>query len=194
MSVTAKKIIAGLILFGSGLIVGFFGARLSSEHGTLALLHGHEHFAEMALQRLRVDLDLSDEQVKKLRPIMMETARKLAEIRQEQEPKIQTVLENDFSSIKKILTPEQAERFDAKIKDLRERRRSMERFGPPPPPPGMGPPPDGPPPDLGPPDLGPPPGMGPPPPHRPDEERQGPHDKSHRPPHPDAGDDHDPTI
>jgi len=155
MSGTAKKILAGLVLFGSGLVVGIFGTRLLTERATLAMFHGDSrHFADMALRRLRGDLDLTQVQVEKLRPIFYATAKKLAEIRREQEPKIQAVINEDLKSIKEVLTPEQREKFEAVLKHLRERRQAMERFGPPPPPPGMGPPPDGPP----------PPGMEPPPP------------------------------
>lgn len=159
---TMKKVLAGLVLFGSGLVVGFFGTRLLAERGTLAVLHGDPtHFAEMALHHLSVDLDLTPEQIGKIRPIMMETAKKLAEIRREQEPKIQKALDNDISSIKKILDADQRVRFEAVLDRLKKRRESMDRFGPrhmPPPPPDMGPPPgafDGPPPPPG--DMPPPP-------------------------------------
>jgi len=155
MSGTAKKILAGLVLFCSGLVVGIFGTRLLTERATLAMFHGDSrHFADMALRRLSGDLDLTQAQVEKLRPIFYATAKKLAEIRREQEPKIQAAITEDLKSIKEVLTPEQREKFEAVLKHLRERRQAMERFGPPPPPPGMGPPPDGPP----------PPGMEPPPP------------------------------
>jgi hypothetical protein len=181
MSGTVKKVLAGLILFGSGLVVGIFGARLWHERGTLALLHGDpRHFVEMVVHHFSADLGLSPEQQEKLRPIVQETAKKLAEIRREQEPKIQEALDADTEAVKKLLTPQQLEKFEAILKGLKRRREAMDRFGPPPPPPpGMGPPPgldpDGPPPGFGPPpDFGPPPGFGPPPPpppHRGSEER-----------------------
>jgi Spy/CpxP family protein refolding chaperone len=173
MSGTVKKILAGLVLFGSGLVVGVFGARMWHERGTLALLHGDpRRFAEMVVHRLSADLDLTEEQRAKLRPIVMATARKLAEIRREQEPKIKEAMESDTKAIKAILTPEQTEKFEAILKRLEERRQAMDRFGPPPPPPpGLGPPPGPPPFGLGPPPPppemdpdGPPPGFGPPPP------------------------------
>jgi len=186
MSGTAKKILAGLVLFSSGLVVGIFGTRLLTERATLAMFHGDSrHFADMALRRLRGDLDLTQAQVEKLRPIFYATAKKLAEIRREQEPKIQSVINGDLKSIKEVLTPEQREKFEAVLKHLRERRQAMERFGPPPPPPGLGPPPDGPPPPGMEPPPPPPFGMDPPPgpppgpgPHPDDWDRDGP-----RPPH-----------
>lgn len=160
MSGTMKRILAGLVLFGSGMVVGFFGTRLLAERGTLAVLHGDpRHFAEMALQHLAVDLDLTPAQIGKIRPIMMETAQKLGAIRRQQEPKIQKALDNDIASIKKILDSGQQAKFEAVLARLKKRRQSMDRFGPrdmPPPPPGMGPPPG--------PYGGPPPGGMPPPP------------------------------
>lgn len=171
MSGTLKKVLAGLVLFISGLVVGVFGTRLMGERSTLALLHGDsKRFAELVVHRLSADLDLTPDQRAKLRPIVLETAKKLAEIRREQEPKIKAAMEADTKAIKTILTPEQVEKFEAMLKRLEERRQALARFGPPPPPPGMGPMPPGdplgmgpppPPPGMGPPPL--PPGMGPPP-------------------------------
>lgn len=170
MSATLKKVLAGLVLFGSGLVVGIFGSRLVSERATLAMFHGDSRrFADMALRRLSADLDLTQAQREKLRPMFYSTAKKMAEIRREQEPKIQAALDQDVKAVKEVLTPEQREKFEAILKHLRERRQAMERFGPPPPPPpGLGPPPGGPPPmGMGPPPGPPPfdgPDMGPPPP------------------------------
>ena len=48
-----------------------------------------------------------------------QTAKKLAEIRREQEPKIQAALQQDFKNIKEILTPEQREKFEGVLKHMR---------------------------------------------------------------------------
>ena len=150
MSGTSKKILAGLLLFLSGLVVGSFGARLWHERGALALLHGDSRrFAELVVRHLSADLALTPEQRSKLRPIVMETAKRLGEIRREQEPKIQAAMDADTKAIKEILTPEQQEKFEAILRHLKERRQALERFGPPPPPPPgdplgpLPPPPDG---------------------------------------------------
>lgn len=162
MGGTVKKVLAGLVLFASGLVVGVFGSRLWHDRGTLALLHGDpRHFAEFVVRHLSSDLDLTPAQQAKLRPIVMETAKKLAKIRKEQEPKIQAVMDADTKAIKQLLTPDQVEKYEAILKRLKERREAMDRFGPPPPPPGMGPPP-------------PPPGLGPPPPPPPGDAWGGP--------------------
>lgn len=187
MNPKATKILAGLVLFASGVVVGLFGSRFLAERGRLALLHGDpRHFSDMILRRLSDDLELSPEQREKLRPIVLQTAERMHEIRQEQEPKVREAIDKSIRDIKALLTPEQAEKFTAVMERLEKRRKAMERFGPPPPPPGMGgfPPPGGPhgppppPPDLEgfppPPGMGlppdfddfpPPPGMGPPPGH-----------------------------
>lgn len=168
MSGTVKKVLAGVVLFASGLVVGVFGARLWVERGTLALLHGDSRrFAEIVVRRLSIDLDLTAEQRTKLRPIVMSTAKRLAEIRREQEPKIQAAMEADIKAVKSILTPEQVEKFEDILRRIKERRKAFDRFGPPPPPPpGLGPPPPHddplglgppPPPPDGPPPLPPPP-------------------------------------
>ena len=158
------KVLAGLILFASGAVMGFFGSRLLGDRGPLALLHGDpRHFAEMALRRMSGELDLTEEQREKLRPLLMDTARKMTQLRQEEEPKIRAVIDKSLEDTKALLTPEQREKFTAIMARMEARRKAMERFGPPPPPPGGFGPPPGPPPDgFGPPG-GPPPGFGPPP-------------------------------
>ncbi|MHC1712724.1 MAG: hypothetical protein AB9872_11315 [Solidesulfovibrio sp.] len=174
MNPTAKKILAGLILFVSGVVMGYFGTRVMGDRGARALLQGKpEHFVDMTLHRMSDDLGLTDEQQEKLRPILLDTAKKLAEIRRDQEPKVHEVIEKSIGATKSIMTPEQLQKFEAIIERLKQRREAMERFGPPPPPHGMGPPGmdgfppppgmDGLPPPPGMDGFPPPPGMGPPP-------------------------------
>ncbi|BAH77720.1 hypothetical protein DMR_42290 [Solidesulfovibrio magneticus RS-1] len=172
------KIIAGVVLFASGAVVGVVGSRLLGERGPLALMHGDpRHFAAMALRRITSDLDLSQEQQDKLRPIIMDTTRQIIALRREQEPRMQELIDTSIQLTKALLTPEQREKFADVMARLEARRKVMDRLGPPPPPPdGFGSPPDGfgprhgppPPPDLFDPewDLPPPPppdGFGPPP-------------------------------
>lgn len=166
------KIIAGVVLFASGAVVGVVGSRLLGERGPLALMHGDpRHFAVMAMRRLTSDLDLTQEQQDKLRPIIMDTTRQIIALRREQEPRMQELIDTSIELTKALLTPEQREKFVGVMARLEARRKAMDHFGPPPPPPdGFGPPPDGfglPPDGFGPPPL-PPDGFGsrhgPPPP------------------------------
>ncbi|MFP5257671.1 MAG: Spy/CpxP family protein refolding chaperone [Acidobacteriota bacterium] len=175
MNSKLAKVLAGLVLFASGAVVGFFGSRLLGERGPLALLHGDpRHFASMALRRMSSDLDLSEEQREKLRPIIMDTARQIIAIRREQEPEIRQVIATSIELTKALLTPEQREKFKHTMARLNERRMALDRFGPPPPPPpggfgpppgmeGFPPPPPPPPPDLFDPEWDLPPPPGPPP-------------------------------
>ncbi|EKO39403.1 MAG: hypothetical protein B193_1883 [Solidesulfovibrio magneticus str. Maddingley MBC34] len=170
------KIIAGVVLFASGAVVGVVGSRLLGERGPWALMHGDpRHFAVMAMRRLTSDLDLTQEQQDKLRPIIMDTTRQIIALRREQEPRMQELIDTSIELTKALLTPEQREKFVDVMARLEARRKAMDHFGPPPPPDGFGPPPDGfgprhgpppPPPDLFDPewDLPPPGGFGPPPP------------------------------
>ncbi len=161
MNPTVTKILAGLVIFVSGLVAGYFGARHLGDRGHLALLRGDGHrFVDMAMRRLSGELDLSDEQREKLRPIVTETAGKLAALRREQEPRIQAIIDASIESTKSVLTPEQFKKFEEIQERLKKRRQAFDRFGPPPPPPpgqdGFPPPP--------PPEFGHIPGLDPPPP------------------------------
>jgi Spy/CpxP family protein refolding chaperone len=169
------KFIAGVVLFVSGAVVGVVGSRLLGERGPLALMHSDpRHFAVMAMRRLTSDLDLTQEQQDKLRPIIMDTTRQIIALRLEQEPRIRELIDTSIELTKALLTPQQREKFVGVMARLEARRKVMDRFGPPPmdgpPPPDefgphRGPPP---PPDLFDPewDLPPPPplpnGFGPP--------------------------------
>lgn len=160
------KILAGLLLFASGAVTGYFGSRLLAERGRFELFHGDpRHFSEMVVRRMSDDLDLSTAQREKLRPIVLNTGDELAKIRREQEPKVRETIDKSIEATKAILTPEQREKFTARMESLEKRRKAMERFAPSPvgPPPGEGgfPPPPSHGFDGGPPP--PPPGMRPPP-------------------------------
>lgn len=139
MKATVTKVLAGLVLFASGLVIGFFGSRYLAERGRLALLHGDpRHFSEMVVRHMSDDLDLTKEQQEKLRPIVLHTADALAKVRQEQEPKIKKIFENNNEAIRKLLTSDQQEKFTALLERLEQRRKAIGHFGPPPPPPPGG--------------------------------------------------------
>ncbi|OLN26388.1 hypothetical protein DVDV_2710 [Desulfovibrio sp. DV] len=162
MNKKAAMVLAGLVLFASGAVMGFIASRLLGDRGPLAMIHGDpRQFAAMALRRMSSDLDLTDEQQEKLRPLIMDTARQILAIRREQEPRVRELITTSIELTKAMLTPEQREKFTATMARLESRRKAMDRFGPPPPPPGMEgypPPPgmEGYPPPHG---FGPPPGM-----------------------------------
>ena len=163
MNKKTAMVLAGLVLFASGVVMGFIASRLLGDRGPLAMIHGDpRQFAAMALRRMSSDLDLTDEQQEKLRPLIMDTARQILAIRREQEPRIRELVTTSIELTKALLTPEQREKFTATMARLESRRKAMDRFGPPPPPPGMEgyPPPPGmdgfPPPPHG---FGPPPGL-----------------------------------
>ena len=163
MNKKVAMVLAGLVLFASGAVMGFIASRLLGDRGPLAMIHGDpRQFATMALRRMSSDLDLTDEQQEKLRPLIMDTARQILAIRREQEPRVRELITTSIELTKAMLTPEQREKFTATMARLESRRKAMDRFGPPPPPPGMEgyPPPPGmdgfPPPPHG---FGPPPGM-----------------------------------
>ncbi|MFU2210702.1 hypothetical protein [Solidesulfovibrio sp. C21] len=137
MKATATKVLAGLVLFASGVVMGFFGSRYLAERGRLTLLHGDpRHFSEMVVRHMTEDLDLTSAQQKKLRPIVLDTADALAKVREEQEPQLNKIFEKSNEEIKKLLTPDQQEKFTALLQRLAQRRKAIGRFGPPPPPPG----------------------------------------------------------
>ena len=84
------------------------------------------------IQQLVKELDLTDEQKQKLRPILREQARKLRELRQddnldrqERLAKLKEYRQEFLNELKTILTPEQLEKFK-QLRSEGPRRRKQE--------------------------------------------------------------------
>ena len=96
--------------------------------------HWHMRFdRQRIVDHMRRELNLSDSQVQQLREVMDETDAKFKELRKQTAPTFATVRHEMHDRIRRILTPEQAAKFDEIVRrhEARERRGGMR---PPPPP------------------------------------------------------------
>ena len=108
------------LTFILGLIVGSLGMLFYGWHG------GYWHRRPpkgVIVRRLTRDLNLTDTQVQQLRQIMEDTSRKFNELRTQVEPQFRAVREESQERTRKILNPDQLEKFNALIRRREERMK-----------------------------------------------------------------------
>lgn len=116
--------------------------------------HGPDEWGPNRLNRLKEKLDLTPEQVEKIRPIMRQDSEELGRIRSSSLAETRKVLDRLEHDVSELLTPEQKTRYDEMNREMRDRLqrlmrgpRSGREHGPGEPPPGPAPEiPNGPPP------------------------------------------------
>lgn len=149
-------------IFLSGAIVGGFVSVAVAK----TMLRQHlapEMWGPARLKMLEKRLDLTTEQLERLRPIVRRDVEDLNRLRQQGFTETRRIIERMERDISAVLTPEQREKFEKINAEMRERARRMmdqprrerpekgerrnpppgDREGPPPPPPSEGKPPVG---------------------------------------------------
>ena len=125
---TRRVYIYFLLTFLLGVILGGAGVFLFTWYTG----HWHTRFdRQRIVKHMRRDLNLSDNQVQQLRQIMDETDAKFKELRKQTSPAFDTVRNEMHDRIRRILTPEQAAKFDEIVRRHEAGRGRM----PSPPPP-----------------------------------------------------------
>ena len=113
------KLIAGFVLvFLAGGAAGVFVSATTAHH----FLFGQQRhgFAAQAMRnRLQWQLRLTDEQMKKISPIIEKTGTQLEEIRGETGRKVREIIAESHREIAPLLTPEQQQR----LRQMEERHR-----------------------------------------------------------------------
>jgi Spy/CpxP family protein refolding chaperone len=84
---------------------------------------GHEEVFE----RMRQDLQLTDQQAAEVRRILEQTRGDYRALRSEARPRFDTIRQSARTRIRALLTPEQQQRFDAKVAELDVRRAEEEK-------------------------------------------------------------------
>lgn len=90
--------------------------------------HRWQHKRGDRLERLTKALDLTPDQVAKIKPIFEQARPQMKAARQESKQKMEAIRENTMAQIRPILTPAQQQKFDAIKKareDMRKARQEM---------------------------------------------------------------------
>jgi Spy/CpxP family protein refolding chaperone len=113
------KLIAGFILaFLAGGVTGTFVTFYQGHHWREGFAHHHLHsFSERMRSRIQTDLDLTPEQMKKIQPILDQTARELQQIRVETGARVREVINRTNQALQPFLT----ERQQARLRKMEKR-------------------------------------------------------------------------
>ena len=77
---------------------------------------------EEVFERMKRDLNLNDQQAAQIRAILDETRNEYRQLRAEVKPRYDGVRQNARTKIRALLTPEQQQKFDAKVAERDARR------------------------------------------------------------------------
>jgi len=138
--------IAMVLLFASGVAVGFFGSGLLLRQRINEFVgRGPSGMHTRVVQRALRDLDLSLDQRRQIDMILDETEPRMRMLGDEFRTEIDRALDEQHERIKAVLTEQQRADFERRLEEMRQRfermrerdhrsRRGPERRGDPPPP------------------------------------------------------------
>jgi Spy/CpxP family protein refolding chaperone len=87
---------------------------------------GGKHNPEHMFERMRRDLELNEQQSAEVRKILDETRNEYRTLRSEARPRFDTIRQSARTRIRALLTPEQQQRFDARVSEMDARRDAEE--------------------------------------------------------------------
>ena len=115
----ALTFLLGILAGGAG--VFFYGWHMGPPSGPAR--------RERILRHMTRELSLNDNQAQQIRSILEETGGKIEALRKQHRPEFDAILTDSHDRIRKVLTPDQATKFDEMVKRFKERH---EKHGPPP--------------------------------------------------------------
>ena len=121
-----KVVLAFAGIFLAGIVVGGLVTLRVVKHYAQQRLPAPDQFGPQLMRRFATQLDLTPEQKEKIKPIVMQGADELRQLRRSTEGTTRAVIERMQGEIAAVLTPEQKTKFDDLISQQRER---MKRFG-----------------------------------------------------------------
>lgn len=92
-------------------------------------MRGRRGDKEENFERMKRDLNLSDQQATQIRAILDQTREEYRQLRAEVRPRYDTVKQNARTKIRALLTPEQQQKFDAKMAERDARREEGDKGG-----------------------------------------------------------------
>jgi hypothetical protein len=126
-----KILAALLVIFLSGVVVGSLGTGIYIKKRIGMVTRGGPGHVmhKLFLKRLTHELDLDIEQQKKIEEILHQTAEELLVLHQQTRPRAHAILDRAVDRTKDYLSPEQAERLDEIVEDMKTRRAGFFRKG-----------------------------------------------------------------
>lgn len=117
-----KRILAVLFVFISGIIVGLVGHDLHMKH----MFNRMHHFppgdnGEFIVKRMQEELRLSNAQLENIRPVIIESEKKILELRNSFHPKMKEIMDSSIERVKKELTEEQRKKLEEIHRRMRDK-------------------------------------------------------------------------
>jgi len=113
------------ILFLSGVAVGAFGLRLYTLNSVRSGRPSPEEFKRKYIAELRTQLNLTDDQVNKLGPILDETRKQFREMHEKHRPELKAIQDEQTQRIRALLNDSQQAEY-TKFLEQRERERQLQ--------------------------------------------------------------------
>ena len=111
-----------VLLFISGLAIGFFGAGMTMRKNVRRFVDkGPAHMNERIVRRALRDMDLTDEQRATIEAIVEETTPELRRLSDSFGDSLKSIATAQFDSIKTVLDEDQVEVLEERMKRMRER-------------------------------------------------------------------------
>lgn len=106
-----------LAVFFCGLVIGWVGGGIYHKYEAISHFErirksGGVFLADMTLERLSKELDLTGKQRAQIRPLLISGFRRVDKMFKEHMPKIDKVMQDVAASLKKHLTPRQREKME----------------------------------------------------------------------------------
>ena len=128
---TLKLWLAIAVVFALGCATGVFldSAYRLRAGGARSESRGGKRDPEQMFEKMRRDLELDERQAAEVRKILDETRNEYRALRSEARPRFDAIRQSARARIRALLTPEQQQRFDARVAELDRRREAEENDG-----------------------------------------------------------------
>ena len=107
-----RTFLLALVIFVSGAVVGGGLTFKVMTTGFKRFFQSPETVAERITHRMDKTLDLTDDQVVRVRQIILERQKAFHTLRKEVQPKVEAEIENTRRELNAVLTPEQARKWE----------------------------------------------------------------------------------
>ena len=128
---TLKLWLAVAVVFALGCATGAFldsAYRLRSGAGR-SEQRGGKRDPDHMFEKMRRELNLDDSQSAEVRKILDETRNEYRALRSEARPRFDAIRQSARTRIRALLTPEQQQRFDARVAEKDRRREAEDKDG-----------------------------------------------------------------
>jgi hypothetical protein len=111
-----------IVLFVSGVLIGFWGGGYAQKRIIVQRLEAQPgERGRLIMQRLTGWLDLSEEQQRKIAPLVKQAQTELEAEWAQYLPKVRQIRQESTDEIRKLLTPKQREKYDRYLERQKER-------------------------------------------------------------------------